>query len=257
MMRRSPLAAPTGRFPNDIRLDHVVKRFGKVLALDELTLHVTAGEMLVVVGPSGCGKTTMLRIIAGLETPDTGDVYIGSQWANELPPGKRNLQMIFQSLALWPHMKVLDERGDTNISYPLRVNKWSIEAIANRVREVTHRVGLDRSLFNRKPDDLSGGQRQRVALARALTTAPAIYLMDEPLTSLDPPARVKMREEIKRIHQELGATTLFVTHNMTDAFAMADRIAMMRDGKIVQIGTPQQLKDSPADNFVREFLESA
>ncbi|MDA1215819.1 MAG: ABC transporter ATP-binding protein [Chloroflexi bacterium] len=241
----------------DIGLVRVTKHFGDVAAVDDLSLEIPSGEFLVVVGPSGCGKTTLLRLIAGLEEMDSGHIYLDGVWANETRVGKRNVQMIFQSLALWPHMKVLDPKHYSNVSLPLRVRQWTVDQINTRVKNVARRVGLGEDKFDRKPDELSGGERQRVALARAMTTAPGVFLMDEPLTSLDPPARVEMRKEILNLHKELGSTFVFVTHNMSDAFTMADRIAMMRDGRLVQVGTAEELWKNPADEFVREFLRSS
>jgi ABC-type sugar transport system ATPase subunit len=240
----------------EVRLEGLTKQFGNVVAVDNFSLQVRSGEFLVLVGPSGCGKTTLLRLIAGLEKQDRGHVYIGEVLMDEVPPGGRNVQMIFQSYALWPHMKVLEEKRYSNISFPLKIRNWTVDAVAARVREVTQRAGLERKLFSRKPEELSAGQKQRAALARALTTYPKVFLMDEPITNLDPPSRVKVRQEIKGLHRELGATTIYVTHIMGDAFAMADRIAMMREGRLVQVGTEAELRQHPADTFVRDFLAS-
>ncbi|MBI4321198.1 MAG: ABC transporter ATP-binding protein [Chloroflexi bacterium] len=249
-------AKKAGNSMPGLRLVGITKRFPEVTAVNNFSLDVGSGEFLVLVGPSGCGKTTLLRVIAGLEKPDAGDIYLGGVWANETPVGKRNVQMIFQSYALWPHMKVFDERGYTNLSFPLKVRNWTAESIATWIGEVTRRAGLESTLFSRKPDTLSAGQKQRVALARAMATSPKLFLMDEPITNLDPPARVKVRREIKQLHLQLGATTVYVTHNMADAFAMADRIAIMRDGRLVQVGTEQHLRQHPADEFVQDFLVS-
>jgi len=243
-----------------VQLEQVTKRFrhGRevITAVDEFSLTVEHGEFLVIVGPSGCGKTTLLRLIAGLEKQDSGHIYLDDVLVDDIPTGKRGVQMIFQTYALWPHMKVLDERRYSNISFALKIRKWSTEDISARLREVTRRVGLESKLFSRKPDELSAGQKQRVAMARAMTTSPKVFVMDEPIMNLDPPSRVKMREEIRRWHAELGATTLYVTHNMTDAFAMADRIAIMRDGQLVQVGTMRELIENPIDEFVRNYLKS-
>ncbi len=240
-----------------LRLDRVSKWFGDTPALDNLSLEVAPGEFIVVVGPSGSGKTTMLRCIAGLEPLDSGDIYIDGVWANEIHVGKRNVQMIFQSLALWPHMSVMDEKSYTNLSLPLKVRNWTRDQIRDRISEVGRRVGLDPRLHPRRPQELSGGQQQRVALARALTTAPGTFLMDEPMAHLDPPTRVKLRLEIREIHAEVGATTIYVTHNMADAFAMADRVVMMNDGRIVQVGSVGQLREQPANQWVTDFLNSS
>ena len=247
------------RVSADVLGDRTVSDDGRIVAVDHFSLTVHSGEFMVLVGPSGCGKTTLLRMITGLEDPDYGHIYLGGIWANEIPVGRRNVQLIFQSLALWPHMTVMDDQQDkwSNLSFALKVRRWTAEQIRARVSDVSRRVGLDRDLYARKPYQLSGGEGQRVALARAMTSDPKIYLMDEPLSSLDPPSRMKMRREIRRIHEEGGATTLYVTHNMSDAFAMADRIAMMRDGKLVQVGTLDELHADPADEFVTEFLMSS
>ncbi len=240
----------------EIRLEEVTKKFGKVTALDGLTLRGLPSEFLVIVGPSGCGKTTLLRIVAGLELPDSGCVFLDGVLANEIPVGKRNVQMIFQSYALWPHMRVMEEGKNSNLSFPLRIRKWSEEAIGSHVRDIARKVQLDSSLFGRKPDEISAGQKQRVALARAMTTSPGAFMMDEPLTNLDPPTRVKVRGEIRRWQAEQRATVIYVTHIMSDAFALADRIAVMREGRIVQVGTAEELIESPADDFVRDYLNS-
>jgi multiple sugar transport system ATP-binding protein len=240
----------------EVRLEALNKKYGDVTAISNFTLKVYPGEFIVLVGPSGCGKTTLLRLIAGLEQLDSGHIYLGDVWANEVPVGKRNVQMIFQNYALWPHMKVLDEKGYSNISFPLKVRKWVSEQIVNRAQEITRRVGLGEELYSRRPGELSAGQQQRVALSRAITTSPQVFLMDEPMANLDPPSRVKVRKEIKQLHQELATTTILVTHIIADAFAMADRIAIMRDGRLVQVGTVDTLRNFPADPFVTDFLES-
>lgn len=243
-----------------VQLEEVTRWFQHrrevVKAVDAFSLTVGSGEFLVVVGPSGCGKTTLLRLVAGLEEQDSGHIYLNGILVDDVPVGKRAVQMIFQNYALWPHMKVLDERKYSNLSFALKLRKWSLEEITSRLLDVTRRVGLESKLFSRKPDELSAGQKQRVALARSMTTSPKVFLLDEPLSNLDPPSRVKVRQEIKQWHTELGATTIYVTHNMADAFAMADRIAVMRDGQLVQVGTMQELLENPADEFVRDYLKS-
>jgi ABC-type sugar transport system ATPase subunit len=243
-----------------VQLEEVTKRFrhgGEVVtAVSAFSLTAWSGEFLVVVGPSGCGKTTMLRLIAVLEKHDSGHIYLDGLLVDDVPVGKRGVQMIFQSYALWPHMKVLDERRYSNLSFALKIRKWSLEDIVARLSDVTRRVGLESKLFSRKPDELSACQKQRVALARSMTTSPRVFLLDEPLSNLDPPSRVRVRQEIKQWHTELGATTIYVTHNMADAFAMADRIVIMRDGELVQVGTVHELHENPADEFVRDYLSS-
>jgi ABC-type sugar transport system ATPase subunit len=243
-----------------VQLEEVAKRFRQhrevVRAVNAFNLTVRSGEFLVVVGPSGCGKTTLLRLIAGLEKQDSGHIYLDGSLVDDVPVGKRGVQMIFQNFALWPHMKVLDERSYSNLSFALKIRKWGLEDTKARLSDVTRRVGLESKLFSRKPDELSAGQKQRVALARSMTTSPRVFLLDEPLSNLDPPSRVRVRQEIKKWHTELGATTIHVTHNMADAFAMADRIAIMRDGQLVQVGTIKELHEKPADEFVRDYLAS-
>lgn len=240
----------------EVRLEHLTKRYDDVTAVSDLSLTIRSGEFMVVVGPSGCGKTTLLRMIAGLIGPDTGEIYLNGERFTDIPPGRRGIQMIFQTYALWPHMRVLEERRMSNISFPLMNRRWSLAAIREKLSWVTRKVGLEPHLFRRKPDELSGGEKQRVALARAMTTSPRVFVMDEPLSNLDPPSRVTVRGEIYALHRELGTTTIYVTHSMRDAFAMSDRIAMMRDGKLVQVGTMEELRANPADDFVLDFLRS-
>jgi multiple sugar transport system ATP-binding protein len=211
---------------------------------------------LVIVGESGCGKTTTLRLIAGLETPDSGTIFIGGSPVNDLPVGRRNVQMIFQNFALWPHMKVLDERTYTNLTLPLRVRKWSREKMFGFLRPLAAKLRIDESFFQRKPPELSGGEQQRVALARAMTTAPRILLMDEPLSNIDPPNRLRMREEIMAFHREHRLTTLYVTHNLADAVALADRIAVMKNGRFDQVDTAETLMRRPANAYVADFFRA-
>jgi ABC-type sugar transport system ATPase subunit len=243
-----------------VQLEHITKRFRRgrdvVTAVNDCNLTVESEEFLVVVGPSGCGKTTLLRVIAGLEEQDAGHIYLDGVLVDDVPVGRRGVQMIFQSYALWPHMKVLDEESYSNISFALKIRKSSLEDIAARLSDVTRRVGLESTAFSRKPGELSAGEKQRVALARAMTTSSKLFLLDEPVSNLDPPSRVIVRQEIKQWHTELRATTMYVTHNMADAFAMADRIAIMRAGQLVQVGTVHELLEYPADEFVRNYLRS-
>ena len=241
-----------------VRVVGLTKRYEaqEAPALSEFDLDVAPGEFMAVMGESGSGKTTLLRLIAGLEIPDNGDIYVGGRWMNEISVGRRPVQMIFQTLALWPHLKVMDERSYSNLSFPLKVRRWSPSDIWDRVRGVSQRVGLREDLFPRKPSELSGGEQQRVALARAMVTESKVFLMDEPLSSLDPISRPKMRAEIRRLHDELHSTTLYVTHNVTDATDMADRIAVMKEGRLVQVATYKALRSSPAVPYVTELLSS-
>ena len=226
-------------------------------AVDIADFEVGSGEFVAVMGESGSGKTTLLRLLAGLERPDQGDIYIGGEYMNNVSVGRRPVQLIFQSLALWPHLRVMDERGYSNLSLPLKVRRWTDEQIRTHVGTVSRRVGLREYLYPRKPDELSGGERQRVALARAMVTEAQTFLMDEPLSNLDPISRPKIRTEIRRVHNEIGATTLYVTHNVTDARVMADRIAVIRDGRIIRAGTYKELSESPSDEYTRLLLTSS
>jgi ABC-type sugar transport system ATPase subunit len=239
-----------------LALRGLTKRFGSVVAVDHADLTVNSCEFLTIVGESGCGKTTTLRLIAGLEMPDSGTIFIGGVPANDVPVGQRNVQMIFQHFALWPHMKVFDERGYTNLTLPLKVRKWSREKISGFLRPLAAKLGIHESFFQRKPPELSGGEQQRVALARAMTTAPRILLMDEPLSNIDPPNRLKMRQEIVTFHREHRLTTLYVTHNLADAIALGDRIAVMKSGRFEQVDTAANLMRRPATSYVAEFFQA-
>jgi ABC-type sugar transport system ATPase subunit len=239
-----------------LSLRRLTKTFGNVIAVDNANLDVNAGEFLVIVGESGCGKTTTLRLIAGLETPDSGTIFIGGVPVNDVPVGRRGVQMIFQNFALWPHMKVFDEKRYSNLSLPLKVRKWSSDKIAEYLRPLAWKVGIEESFFKRKPTELSGGQQQRVALGRAMVTSPKIMLMDEPLSNIDPPNRLKMRQEILAFHKENRLTTLYVTHNLADGMALADRIAVMHDGRFEQADTPEYLLRHPATQYVADFFKA-
>jgi len=231
-----------------VKLVNVVKRFGEVVAVDHVSIDVEHGELFTLLGPSGCGKTTTLRIIAGLEYPDEGRVYFDDTDVTNLPPYKRNTGMVFQNYALWPHMTVFE-----NVAYGLKIRKLPKEEIRKRVMEVLRLVRLE-GLENRYPTQLSGGQQQRVALARALVIEPKVLLLDEPLSNLDAKLRVEMRDEIKRIQRQLGITTIYVTHDQEEAMVLSDRIAIMNNGKIMQIGTPRELYENPRNLFVASFL---
>jgi ABC-type sugar transport system ATPase subunit len=239
-----------------LELRRVTKRFGAVLALNDVNLTVEDGEFFVVVGPNGSGKTTLLRVIAGLVEPDAGDVVIGGVNVNHLPPGQRGVRMVFQGYALFPHLRVYDERRLANLNFPLKIRKFLKEDIAKVIATVAHRVGIETELFPRKPDQLSAGQKQRVAVGRALTLPPKIFVLDEPLSNLDPLSRVQVRDEIKRIHREIKATTLYVTHNLPEALALGDRLAVVHQGAIQQVGPPREVYDRPIADFVRLFLHS-
>jgi multiple sugar transport system ATP-binding protein len=234
-----------------VTFDHMVKRYsGDVLAVNDLNLEITDGEFLVLVGPSGCGKTTALRCVAGLEEISDGRLLIGERVVNDVPPKDRNIAMVFQSYALYPHMSVFD-----NLAFGLKLRKTPKDEIKKRVDEAAAVLGLER-LLDRKPKALSGGQRQRVALGRAIVREPQVFLMDEPLSNLDAKLRVETRANIARLHQRLGTTTVYVTHDQVEAMTMGDRIAVMRDGILQQVGTPQELYDHPANVFVAGFIGS-
>jgi multiple sugar transport system ATP-binding protein len=234
----------------NIRLQNVVKRFGPTTAVDRLTLEAQDGEMLVLLGPSGCGKSTTLRLVAGLEDVSEGAIFVGEREVNHLPPQARDVAMVFQNYALYPHMTVAE-----NIAYPLRVRRKPAAEITGEVQRVAALLGLE-ALLERRPRALSGGERQRVALARAIVRHPAAFLMDEPLSNLDANLRLQMRGELKRLQQQLGTTTLYVTHDHAEAMTLAHRIAVLRDGRLQQLGTPMELYRRPANRFVAGFLGS-
>lgn len=234
-----------------VELESITKRFGNVVAVDNITLKVREGEFFSLLGPSGCGKTTTLRIIAGLETPDSGTVRLHGKDVTNVPTHKRGIGMVFQTLALFPHMNVYD-----NIAFGLRMRKYPEEEIRRKVREILEIVRLP-GMENRYPNQLSGGQRQRVALARALVIEPEVLLLDEPLGALDLKIRQEMMVELKRIHREVGTTFIYVTHDQGEAMVMSDRIAVMKDGRIMQIGSPEEIYLHPKNTFVAKFIGEA
>jgi len=229
-------------------LENVSRRFGAVEAVKSVSLSIDDGEFVVLLGPSGCGKTTTLRMLAGLEDATSGDILIGDERVNEVPARHRDVAMVFQSYALYPHMTVAE-----NIGYPLRVRKVAKDEISRRVRRVAEMLEIDGYLGNR-PRQLSGGERQRVALARAIIREPRVYLMDEPLSNLDARLRVQMRGELKRLQHELGTTTVYVTHDQAEAMTLAHRVAVMRGGLLQQFDTPMNIYTQPANRFVAEFV---
>jgi multiple sugar transport system ATP-binding protein len=235
----------------EIRLTEVTKRFPDgTTAVDGLSLDVADGEFLILVGPSGCGKTTALRMVAGLEQASEGEIRIGSRVVNDVPPVERDVAMVFQSYALYPHMKVRD-----NIGFPLRLRRTPKARIDGEVADAARLLDVE-ALLDRRPRELSGGQRQRVAMGRAIVRNPQAFLMDEPLSNLDAKLRVQMRAHLAGLHQRLGITTLYVTHDQTEALTLGQRIAVLRDGVIQQLGTPRQLYDEPANAFVARFIGS-
>jgi multiple sugar transport system ATP-binding protein len=233
-----------------VTFDSVSKRYGDVFAVRDLSLEILDGEFMVLVGPSGCGKTTSLRMIAGLEEITEGTVLIGDRVVNDVAAKDRDIAMVFQSYALYPHMSVRD-----NMAFGLKLRKIPKADIERRVGEAARILGLE-TLLARKPKELSGGQRQRVALGRAIVREPAVFLMDEPLSNLDAKLRVQTRAEIARLHQRMGTTFVYVTHDQIEAMTMGTRIAVMNAGDLQQVGTPQELYDRPTNRFVAGFIGS-
>ncbi|MBV9173592.1 MAG: sn-glycerol-3-phosphate ABC transporter ATP-binding protein UgpC [Chloroflexi bacterium] len=231
-----------------VTLDHISKKYGEVTAVNDLNIQIRDQEFLVLVGPSGCGKSTALRMIAGLEEITGGDLYIGDRRVNDVAPKDRDIAMVFQSYALYPHMSVYD-----NMAFGLKLRKRPKQEIERRVKEAAELLGLQ-NLLQRKPKQLSGGQRQRVALGRAIVREPQVFLMDEPLSNLDAKLRVETRAGLIKLHQRLLTTTVYVTHDQVEAMTMGHRIAVMREGVMQQLDTPQTLYDRPANLFVAGFI---
>jgi multiple sugar transport system ATP-binding protein len=233
-----------------VTFEHVTKVFGNVIAVNDLNLQIVDQEFLVFVGPSGCGKTTSLRMLAGLEDVTSGKIYIGERMVNDVAPKDRDIAMVFQSYALYPHMDV-----GKNMSFALKLRRTQNKEITERVMQAAQVLGIEQ-LLNRKPMQLSGGQRQRVAVGRAIVREPQVFLFDEPLSNLDAKLRVQTRAEIIKLHTQLGATFIYVTHDQTEAMTMGTRIAVMKDGILQQVETPQTLYDRPGNIFVAGFIGS-
>ncbi len=231
-----------------VTLKHLTKRFGKVVAVNDVSLEIEDGEFIILLGPSGCGKSTLLYSIAGLEDISDGEIYIGDRLMNRVPPKARNIAMVFQDYALYPHMNVYD-----NMAFGLKLRRASKEEIDRRVHEAAALLGIEH-LLERRPRELSGGQRQRVALGRAIVREPDVFLMDEPLSNLDAILRVQMRAEISKLHSRLKTTFIYVTHDQIEAMTMGDRIVILRDGLIQQVGTPEEVYANPANVFVAGFI---
>jgi multiple sugar transport system ATP-binding protein len=234
----------------EVRLENVCKHFDEVVAVDNFNMSIQDKEFVVLVGPSGCGKTTTLRMIAGLESITSGDVFIGDNLINKLPAKDRNIAMVFQNYALYPHMTVF-----ANMAFSLEMRQRPKEEIKQRVQEAAEILGIEH-LLSRKPKQLSGGQRQRVAVGRAIVRKPEVFLFDEPLSNLDAKLRVQTRLELKKLHERLATTAVYVTHDQIEAMTMGDRIVVMKDGLIQQIGSPLELYDTPANKFVGGFIGS-
>jgi len=234
----------------DVKVENLVKRFDDVIAVNNLNLEVKSREFTVFLGPSGCGKTTTLRSIAGLEHPDEGNIYIDNVLVTDLPPANRDVAFVFQFYALYPHMTVYD-----NMAFPLKAVKMPKSDIDDRIREVSKVLRIEK-LLSRTPEKLSGGEMQRVALGRAMVRRPKVFLMDEPLTNLDAKLRSEMRAELKRLQRDIGATTIYVTHDQLEAMSMGDKIIVMNQGLVQQIGPPAEVYDHPTNLFVAGFVGS-
>jgi multiple sugar transport system ATP-binding protein len=234
----------------EIRLTEVTKKFGLNTAVDRISLTAADKEFVVLVGPSGCGKTTTLRMIAGLEEATEGDIYIGERMVNNVPPKDRDIAMVFQNYALYPHMSVYK-----NLAFGLKQRKYSKSEIDRRVTEVAELLGIQ-ELLKRKPKELSGGQRQRVAMGRAIVRKPQLFLFDEPLSNLDAKLRIQVRRELARLHDRLETTVIYVTHDQVEAMTLADRIVVMHNGQIMQMGNPMEVYNNPANLFVAGFIGS-
>ncbi|MDB5072100.1 MAG: sugar transporter ATP-binding protein [Candidatus Eremiobacteraeota bacterium] len=233
-----------------VRLQSVSKKFGETVVVDDVTLDIADREFMVLVGPSGCGKSTTLRMIAGLETSSGGDIFIGDRRVNDLGPKDRDIAMVFQNYALYPHMNVYD-----NMAFALKMRHMPRAEIDQRVKEAADILGLG-PLLKRKPKEMSGGQRQRAALGRAIVRHPAVFLMDEPLSNLDAKLRVQTRTEIVKLHQRVATTMIYVTHDQIEAMTMGHRIVVMKDGVVQQVAPPQEVYDRPANQFVAGFIGS-
>ena len=231
-----------------VELKEIVKSFGNFKAVNEVSLSINDGEFLVLLGPSGCGKTTILRMISGLESPNEGEILIEDKLVNEVPPKDREIAMVFQNYALYPHMTARE-----NLSFPLKMRKMKKGDIEKRVVKAAKMLDIDK-LLDRKPKELSGGQRQRVALGRAVVRNPKVFLMDEPLSNLDAKLRTYMRAELKKLHERIKTTTVYVTHDQIEAMTLATRIALLKDGVLQQIGTPDEIYNKPANTFVGGFV---
>lgn len=232
----------------EVRIENLSKKFGQLYAVKDVSLHIRKGDFYTFLGPSGCGKTTLLRMVAGFTTPDDGNIYFDDQRMNDVPPWERNVGMVFQSYALWPHMTVFE-----NIAFGLKERRVRKPIIQEKVHAALEMVSLE-GLEKRRPSQLSGGQQQRVALARTLVIEPRLLLLDEPLSNLDAKLRIQMRDELLRIQRELGITTVYVTHDQEEALAISTRIAVMSQGVVVQQGTPREIYESPQTQIVADFV---
>jgi len=236
-------------------LDRVTKRYPSIVAVDQVSLEIEEREFIAIVGPTGCGKTTLLRLIAGVERLDDGHIYIRGRCVDDVNPSQRGVRMVFQEHALWPHMRVFHKDISSNLSFGLKLRKQLPQSIEETATVIAKRLGIARNLFPRKPDQLSVGQKQVVGIARALTIIPKILLLDEPFAHVDPQHRLTLRRELKEYHNKMGSIALYVSHNLPEAFSLADRLAIMQDGKIIQIDHPSKIQSNPANEFVEDFIK--
>ena len=238
-----------------LSLVRVTKKYPGVKAVDHVSLKVENREFLAIVGPTGCGKTTLLRLVAGTEKLDSGHIYMEGRCVDDVDPSGRGVRMVFQEHALWPHMRVFHRRMPSNLSFGMQLRKQPLRSIEETAHLIAGRLNIARKLFSRKPDQLSVGQKQVVGIGRALTIIPKILLLDEPLAHVDPQQRLSLRRELKDYHNKMGSITLYVTHNLPEAFSLADRIAIMHEGRIIQVDSPSEIQSHPASKFVKDFIE--
>ncbi len=236
-------------------LDRVTKRYQTIVAVDQVSLEVEEREFIAIVGPTGCGKTTLLRLIAGVERLDGGHIYIRGRCVDDVNPSQRGVRMVFQEHALWPHMRVFHKDIPSNLSFGLKLRNQLPQSIEETATVIAKRLGIATNLFPRKPDQLSVGQKQVVGIGRALTIIPKILLLDEPFAHVDPQHRLTLRRELKEYHNKMGSIALYVSHNLPEAFSLADRLAIMQDGKIIQIDHPSAIQSNPANEFVEDFIK--
>jgi multiple sugar transport system ATP-binding protein len=239
----------------DLSLLQVTKRYDSTVAVDRVSLLIKDSEFLAIVGPTGSGKTTLLRLIAGTEKMDFGHIYFRGKCIDHEKPANRRVRMVFQDNALWPHMRVYDKDFYSNLSFGQRIRKHIPDRIQEAVNIVTNRLGIEKKLLPRKPDELSAGQKQLVGIGRALTITSGILLLDEPLAHIDPQHRLTLRKELKEYHNKMETITLYVSHNLPEAFSLADRVAIMQEGRIIQVDPPDRIFSHPANDFVKDFIQ--